>query len=378
MHFKVSVFSSRDFEFFYTPQFVGDEYLIAVAVSPEQKVLNFTEIPVSDRKLSVHQQILAHLCDGLAQKLDPQIPVKVLFDCRAKKDPWQWRGLKALELNSQDPGDVKDARDLCTQFLLLKQKERSILFPKIEWKNESIKDHSKVLALKGNRAQYDSSHPEVTKIIKEADRKKKILVHVCCGPDAAGVVDQLKAEYEVICFWYDPNIQPRSEYDLRLDAFRKVARLKDVPTVIGEYDVDNFLEKIKGLEHTPEQGAKCSLCYDLRLERSAHEAKKLGCDIFTTTLAISPHKVQQKLKTFGDLMAKKYDIPYLARNFMKDDGFKESVKFTHDNEIYRQDYCGCWFSLYEGGSNAKEMAHKYGLSREGIASNTYSLPDEQT
>ena len=191
--------------------------------------------------------------------------------------------------------------------------------------------------------------------------REKLLLHVCCGPDAAGVLGQLKREFDLVAFWYDPNIQPREEHDLRLDAFLKVASLEGVPAIVGEYDLEHFYARIRGLEHTPEQGAKCSHCYDLRLERAAVEAKSRGCDLYATTLAISPHKVQEKLVAFGELNQKKYGVPYFHRNFMKDDGFKDSVAYTREHEIYRQDYCGCWFSLHEGGPAAQAYAERKGL-----------------
>jgi epoxyqueuosine reductase len=193
-------------------------------------------------------------------------------------------------------------------------------------------------------------------------RPQKLLLHVCCGPDAAGVVQQLKSEYELSCFWYDPNIQPRQEYDKRLAAFVKVMEIEGVPYTVGDYDVNSFLEKIKGLEHTPEQGAKCSKCYDMRLEQTASLAHEKNFDLYATTLAISPHKVQQKLVAFGELNEKRFGVPYLHRNFMKDDGFTDSVEYTRAHGIFRQDYCGCWFSLHEGGSAAKWLAESLQLT----------------
>lgn len=200
----------------------------------------------------------------------------------------------------------------------------------------------------------------------ELTRRKSLLVHVCCGPDAGGVLRQLQPDYDLTAFWYDPNIQPKAEHDLRLEAFLKVCEIEGVRAVVGEYDVENFLGRIGGFEHTPEQGAKCSICYDLRLERAAVEAKAQGCDRYTTTLAISPHKVQTKLASFGGLYAQKHGVPYLARNFMKEDGFKDSVEYTREHDIYRQDYCGCWFSLYEGGARAQGQATLLGLGANQI------------
>jgi predicted adenine nucleotide alpha hydrolase (AANH) superfamily ATPase len=207
----------------------------------------------------------------------------------------------------------------------------------------------------------------------EAARREKMLLHVCCGPDAAGVLSQLKRDFDLTAFWYDPNIQPREEHDLRLEAFLKVAELEGVPAVVGEYDVANFAARIRGLEHTPEQGAKCSNCYDLRLERAAVEARDRGCDLYATTLAISPHKVQEKLVAFGALNERRYGVPYFHRNFMKDDGFKDSVEYTREHGIYRQDYCGCWWSLHEGGAAARAYAEKHGLVKS--ESGRFAVPE---
>jgi predicted adenine nucleotide alpha hydrolase (AANH) superfamily ATPase len=210
--------------------------------------------------------------------------------------------------------------------------------------------------------EHDPSRRD--RLVAKAARPQKLLLHICCGPDAAGVVRLLKEEFDLTCFWYDPNIQPRQEHDKRLEAFEKVMRLENVPYLVGEYDVDAFLEKIRCLEHTPEQGAKCSKCYDMRLERAAFEAREGGYDLYATTLAISPHKVQQKLVAFGDLNEKRYGVPYFHRNFMKDDGFVDSVSYTKQHGIFRQDYCGCWFSLHEGGPAARWLGAELGLTKD--------------
>lgn len=221
---------------------------------------------------------------------------------------------------------------------------------------------------------FNLSDIRIKKLYEKSQEKPKLLLHICCGPDAAGVIGQLKRDFEVTCFWYDPNIQPRSEYDLRLEAFKKVAELENVPFIEGEYDVSHFLSRIQGFESSAETGAKCSICYDMRLERSAQEAQKLGFDTYATTLAISPHKVQQKLIKFGELNERRYGVPYFHKNFMQDEGFKKSVEYTRDHNIYRQDYCGCWFSLHEGGTKAKQMAKDYGLEAEAIRSGNYEIP----
>ncbi len=248
-------------------------------------------------------------------------------------------------------------------------------YPEFPWDN--LGDDDAVMAalrMPHLHGFFNLTDPRIKKLLEKSQQKPKLLLHICCGPDAAGVIGQLKRDFDVTCFWYDPNIQPREEYDLRLEAFKKVAAIENVPFIEGEYDVNYFLQRIKGLESSPETGAKCSICYDLRLDRSAHEAKKLGFDTYATTLAISPHKVQQKLIKFGELNEKRYGVPYFHKNFMQDEGFKKSVEYTRDYHIYRQDYCGCWFSLHEGGNKAKETAMNLGLNEESIRSGNYQLP----
>jgi predicted adenine nucleotide alpha hydrolase (AANH) superfamily ATPase len=387
LFYKFYLFSSQDFEFFRTPNFLGSEYLICVALpynacknnSVSDFYMEAFEIDVSKRSsdsISFSPDSIAHVAANLRAKLNAEQECKALFDARNAASDWVFESKQSLRVNWENPTDeLLAAKKIAENFLLLKLSERRMLAGEILWSSHTAVDHTQALSKKPLRSYYNLLHPEIAPIIQEHDRKKKLLLHVCCGPDAAGVVEQLKDEFELCCFWYDPNIQPKAEYDLRLNAFLKVADLLDVKAIVGEYDAENFLNKISGLEASPEQGAKCTLCYDMRLERSAHEARMGNFDLFSTTLAISPHKVQKKLKDLGEKLSKKYEIPYLARNFMKHDGFKDSVTFTEENDIYRQDYCGCWFSLHEGGPTARTTAQQLGLTAENLKSGSYTLPN---
>jgi predicted adenine nucleotide alpha hydrolase (AANH) superfamily ATPase len=220
--------------------------------------------------------------------------------------------------------------------------------------------------LEGAEPLENEGLPDAAPLLASAARRKKLLLHVCCGPDAAGVLHTLKRDFDLVAFWYDPNIQPREEHDLRLAAFLKVAEIEGVPALVGEYDEERFLAAIKGLEHTPEKGAKCSNCYDLRLDRAAQEAKAQGCELFATTLAISPHKVQEKLVAFGQIAEKRHGVAYYHRDFKKGEGFNRSVELTREHGIYRQDYCGCLYSLHEGGPKARAKAVELGLAPKDI------------
>jgi ribonuclease HII len=192
-------------------------------------------------------------------------------------------------------------------------------------------------------------------IRKILERKPKLLLHVCCGPDATVPVADLKKEYDLFCYWYDPNIQPKKEYDKRLAAFKKVCEIEEVPFAEGEYDTARFLATIKGLESTPEKGEKCARCYDMRLERAARYAAENGFTHFATTLAMSPHKELPILFESGNRHAATHKLEFLKTAFRKNGGFDRSVEYTKTHGIYRQTYCGCAFSeTFPGKEGASE------------------------
>ncbi len=176
------------------------------------------------------------------------------------------------------------------------------------------------------------------------DKKEKLLLHICCWPDATVPIMDLKDKYDITCFWYDPNIQPKKEYDKRLKAFKKVCVIEKVNYIVWEYDTKSFFDCIKWLENTPERGEKCENCYDLRLKRSSIEAKKLWIKYWTSTLNISPHKDLEKIFSLWDKHSLAENIEFLKIAFRKMDWFKRSVEYTKNHNIYRQNYCGCIYS----------------------------------
>jgi nicotinate (nicotinamide) nucleotide adenylyltransferase len=185
----------------------------------------------------------------------------------------------------------------------------------------------------------------------KVEQKPKILVHVCCGPDVTMPIIQLRDEYDIICFWYDPNIQPKSEYDKRYDAFVKVCEIENIPYIKWAYDVGNFFTRIKWVEHTPERWEKCTYCYDMRMMVSAKLASRLKIPLYTSSLNTSPKKDLEKLFKMGHLYAKKYNVEFLDIPFRKHGGFAKSVEYTTEHDIYRQNYCGCIYSIREGGES---------------------------
>jgi len=145
---------------------------------------------------------------------------------------------------------------------------------------------------------------------------------------------------EVVLYFCNSNIYPREEYDKRLHYARKLANILDVVIEEDQYDHELWLSKISGYENEPERGKRCSICFDFSLARASTIAKRLDIPLFTTTLTISPHKSSYQIFDIG----KKYDNFYPV-NFKKQNGFLRSLELSDKNELYRQSYCGCEFSL---------------------------------
>ncbi len=175
---------------------------------------------------------------------------------------------------------------------------------------------------------------------------KSILLHICCAPCATEVVENLRKEgYEVTGFFYNPNIYPKKEYDLRLDNFHKLASQIDLPFLVGSYNSKDWYQEIQGLEAEPEGGKRCKICHRMRLNHTAQIAKDKGYEAFTTTLTVSPYKLSKIINPIGKEVGEKHKTKFLERDFKKQEGFKRSITLSKKYELYRQSYCGCEFSL---------------------------------
>ncbi len=174
----------------------------------------------------------------------------------------------------------------------------------------------------------------------------KILLHACCGICSAYPVSFLKdAGYEVVVYFYNPNIYPDVEYQKRLEAEKILCENSGVELLVEEYNQEEFFDYVKGFETEPEKGLRCDKCFELRLMKTANKAKELGIDNFTTSIVISPHKNFQKLSKIGEEIASKTGLNFLAIDFKKKDGFLKTNKIANSLSLYRQNYCGCKFSM---------------------------------
>lgn len=176
----------------------------------------------------------------------------------------------------------------------------------------------------------------------------RLLLHACCAPCSSYCLEYLSQYFSITLFYFNPNISPAAEYDHRVaEAKRLVASLPvkhPVSFLEGTYDPQSFFDAVKGLENEPEGGARCDVCFRLRLQEAAKEAKNGGFDYFTTTLSISPLKSAEKLNAIGEEVAAAYGVPHLPSNFKKKNGYKRSIELSKEYDLYRQNYCGCVFS----------------------------------
>lgn len=184
----------------------------------------------------------------------------------------------------------------------------------------------------------------MTDIIDKLENKPKLLLHSCCAPCSTYVLERLKEHFDISLYYYNPNIHPQEEYIIRLEELKDYVKRYDMAVVEEMYDSRVFFEAVKGFENEPEKGKRCYICYQLRMEETAQKAKQLGYDYFGTVLSISPHKNADWINQIGESLALKYGIHYLYADFKKENGFKASVAISNDNNLYRQDYCGCIFS----------------------------------
>ena len=175
--------------------------------------------------------------------------------------------------------------------------------------------------------------------------KKPILLHICCAPDATHPIEKLSREFDVSGYFYNPNIQPFSEYSKRVRDTEYTASSLGVSLYKGDYDVKRWSTLTTGLERELEGGERCTICYRMRLERTARFARDMGFPWFTTTLTISPHKPSHIIFREGREAAVKYGVNFFEVDFKKGDGFKRSVEISKRLGLYRQDYCGCIHSL---------------------------------
>lgn len=188
--------------------------------------------------------------------------------------------------------------------------------------------------------------------LKEQGKRPSLLLHSCCGPCSSYVLEYLSRYFEIGLYYYNPNIWPPEEYEKRLSEqlrlIREMSFFGEVKPEAADFEPEAFKAAVFGFESEHEGGARCERCFKLRLEETARAAAERGYDFFTTTLSVSPHKNAETLNAIGAEAGKRFGVDYLYADFKKRDGYKRSIELSRAYSLYRQDYCGCVYSLRSG------------------------------
>lgn len=175
---------------------------------------------------------------------------------------------------------------------------------------------------------------------------EKLLLHICCAPCGGYLTKEFFKNYRPVLFFYNPNIWPEEEYSKRLAEIKKFCQQEKIDLIVGEYNYQKWLELTRGYEQDPEGGGRCRICFKMRLEKTAQEAKNLGIKSFSTSLGISPYKNLSVLKKIGTEISRKFNLDFV----IFDDETKKNLwpkarQFSHQERFYHQKYCGCVYSF---------------------------------
>ncbi|MEO6847513.1 MAG: epoxyqueuosine reductase QueH [Chthoniobacterales bacterium] len=193
--------------------------------------------------------------------------------------------------------------------------------------------------------------------------EQKVLLHSCCAPCSGEVMEAIAASgIDYTIFFYNPNIHPREENETRKSENIRFAEKCGIPFVDADYDSDNWFARAKGMEWEPERGARCTMCFDMRFDRTALYAHENGFSVITSCLGISRWKNMDQINDSGVRAAAKYPgISYWTYNWRKNGGSQRMIEISKDEQFYQQEYCGCIYSLRDTNkwrtANGREKIH---------------------
>ena len=188
-------------------------------------------------------------------------------------------------------------------------------------------------------------------VAANGSRRPRVLLHSCCGPCSSAVLENLIRNFEVTLLWYNPNLYPQEEFARRfatqLELIEKMGLAEDVQILAEKRTHEDYLARVKGLEEEPEGGKRCTECFRLRLVECARLAKQYGFEYFCTTLTVSRHKDAVRINTLGEEIGQAFGVKWLPSEFKKRGGEERSRVLSAQYGLYRQNYCGCEFSMRE-------------------------------
>jgi predicted adenine nucleotide alpha hydrolase (AANH) superfamily ATPase len=200
------------------------------------------------------------------------------------------------------------------------------------------------------------TEPSARPVLSPPGGQRRVLLHSCCAPCSGEVMEAMTASgVDYTIYFYNPNIHPREEYELRKSENIRFAEQAGVPFVDADYDTDNWFERARGLEAEPERGARCTMCFDMRFERTALYAHEHGFPVITSCLGISRWKNMEQINGSGERAAARYPgLTYWTHNWRKLGGAERMIEISKREQFYQQEYCGCIYSLRD--SNAWRAA----------------------
>lgn len=171
---------------------------------------------------------------------------------------------------------------------------------------------------------------------------RKIFLHICCAPCLTYPLKVLREEnFEVVGFWYNPNIHPYTEYVMRLNTLKEFSERQNLQVIYeDDYALEEFIREVVYRENN-----RCSVCYHMRLKKTVEKAKELGYTLFCTTMLVSPYQKHELIKNIAYYLSDEYKIEFYYRDFRE--GYREGVNLSKEYGLYRQKYCGCIYSEKE-------------------------------
>lgn len=198
----------------------------------------------------------------------------------------------------------------------------------------------------------------------------KVLLHSCCAPCAGELMEaMLESKILFTIFFYNPNIHPRQEYEIRKNENIRFAEKMNIPFIDADYDTANWFQRVKGMEFAPERGIRCTACFDMRFERTALYAYEHGYQVITSSLGLSRWKDMNQINGCGERAAARYEgMTYWTYNWRKQGGSARMYEIAKREQFYQQEYCGCVYSLRDTNLSRIER----GMERVDIGKKYYA------
>jgi predicted adenine nucleotide alpha hydrolase (AANH) superfamily ATPase len=217
------------------------------------------------------------------------------------------------------------------------------------------------------------TRPEIKLEVPEGENK--VLMHSCCAPCSGELMEaMIKENVDLTIFFYNPNIHPLKEYEIRKQENIRYAEKLGIPFVDADYNVQDWFYNAKGMENDPERGRRCSMCFDMRFVKTAEYAKANGFKVFTSSLGLSRWKDFNQINRSGEFAANTVgDVTYWTYNWRKEGGAARMYLIAKREEFYKQEYCGCIYSLRDT-NNWREQNNREKIK---IGEEFYGFTDEK-